>query len=252
MSALAKPLVELDEFALEMRTHFLNTTLESLDRFQSTPGGDGDFTSEIKEAVAGWISEARSNEMPFLAQLLEKAHETGKLPFRALHSYLAHLQKQPDGEGLFQRHQEQASAALVADVELYLQCLSGDHRFLVPVKSVIEIIIHKKTHPLPLSQSGVKGLISFRGQGIPVMDLHEHGFLLSEEQKRLKTFYVVGEHGGGFFALEVHQTEDVIEIDAGNLQKNSGAAFSSPVVEKFVIQENKTLMLLDIPKLVKS
>lgn len=254
MSALA-----LDEFALEMRRHYIVTTLESLSRAQSLE----DFWDEVTELLPGWISEARSNDMEFFAKTLEevkKSYEAGAFAdpktcpklAKLLSDYLGILGTQADSEVYFKKFNESLAGISAPAVQLYLECVRGGHHFVVPVIHVIEIVSHRKVFPLPKSQPGVQGLMSFRGQGIPVLNLSDFGF--SSEVKSgddPKTSFVVCSEEESFFALEVHSTEDVREIHPSQFQNCSESSVLSPVVDKFVTDNEKSLMLLDIKKLVK-
>jgi purine-binding chemotaxis protein CheW len=241
MSALA-----LDEFSMEMRQHYIATTCESLLRFKS----ETEFSADLNESLAGWISEAASNSMNFFAKLLVDVKEARVLPVEALISYLEVLKTQEDSQEFYLKFSAALSKATESEVQLYLQCLSGQHYFLVPVLSVVEIIGNKSVFPLPMHQRGIKGLMTYRGQAIPVMDLNEFGFHASE-LKAEKTFYVVCEMEEGLFSIEVNKTDEVLEFSSSQFQTSGETPISSPVVDRFIVRENKTWMLLDIKKLVK-
>lgn len=252
MSAL-----KLDPFAQEMRDHYIATTSESLERFNSY----GNFALEVKAALAEWVSEARSNDMHHFADLLEILKEPlqagilnrGEVPLqvaKVLKEYLELLKTQEDLAIHAQKYQEALKTCWGEGSQLYLQCASGEHHFIVPVKNVIEIVGGKKVHPLPLAQAGVCGLMSFRGQGIPVINLNDFGFSNVRNNDE-KTYFVVCDYESSFFALEVHRTDDVLEFEPSQFQNFSESSQLSPVVDHFVIQDQKSLMLLDIKKLVK-
>lgn len=255
MSALA-----LDEFALEMRRHYIVTTLESLNRAQTLE----DFWSEVEELLPGWISEARSNDMEFFAKILEdvqKSQASGAFEdtkvypklAKLLADYLGILGTQADSEVYFKKFSEALAGISAPAVQLYLECIRGGHHFVVPVIHVIEIVSHRKVFPLPQHQPGIQGLMNFRGQGIPVLNLNDFGFStdLGTDGAPVKSSFVVCSEEENFFALEVHGTEDVMEIHPSKFQNCSDSAVLSPVVDKFVTHNEKSLMLLDIKKLVK-
>lgn len=244
MSAL-----QLDEFSLEMRTHYITTALGSLDHFKTL----GDFRGEFMDVVEEWISEGLSNKMDHFATLLtELKGKTGDMPTvpAVLGAYLEVLKDEEDSAGLLETFRAKLNVPAEDYTQLYLQCQTGSQEFILPVKNVIEIVGNKKVYPLPAKQMGIKGLMNFRGQGIPVVDLTEFGFT-GDLSKDLKTFYVVCEHNESYFSIEVHQTNDVLEVQSSQLQPVQGGSALSPVVDHFVIQDKKTLMLLDIEKLVK-
>lgn len=248
----------LDEFALEMRHHYISTTIESLERFENFEN----YFGEIKLAVDDWISEARSNDMNHftgLLEILKGAIAKGDLTSKedatwvsaTLFEYLEILKTRADSPVFFEKYHTIFRSRLEEAAQLYLQCVRDQHSFLVPVKNVIEIVGNKKVYALPKSQTGVRGLMGFRGQGIPVINLHDFGFSYKKENLQEKTYFVVCEYKESFFALEVNATEEVIQIEANHFQKCSESNLLSPVVDHFVIREEKSLMLLDIEKLVK-
>ena len=252
MSALA-----LDEFAMEMRTHYITTTMESLESFKNFDN----FFAEVKLAVDDWMAEARSNEMNHFVDLLgvlKNGIIAGKLGrkedsvwvSRVLLDYLEVLKSRADSPIFFEKYHSVVRSHLDEAAQLYLQCVRDQHEFLVPVKNVIEIVGNKKVYPLPLAQNGVRGLMGFRSQGIPVINLNDFGFNKQNENLNEKTYFVVCEYKESFFALEVNATQDVLEFEASLFQKCAESSLLSPVVDHFVIHGEKSLMLLDIEKLV--
>lgn len=252
MSALA-----LDEFALEMRQHYITTTLESLDRFKNFEN----YFGEVKLAIDDWIAEARSNDMSHFTGLLEilkgaiasekiSSKEDSLWVSRVLSEYLEVLKTRADSPIFFEKYHDVFRVHLTEAAQLYLQCTKDEHIFLVPVKNVIEIVGNKKIYPLPMAQSGISGLIGYRGQGIPVVNLSDFGFSRQKGDDQRKTYFVVCDYKEAFFALEVNATEEVLEFESSQFQKCSDSSMLSPVVDQFVIREDKSLMLLDIKKLV--
>ncbi len=254
MSSLA-----LDEFTLEMRLHFIATMIESLERFKTYD----DFFGEVKLAIDEWALECRSNGMDFFVNLLEflkttisdgiySGKEDSDKVSKVLSDYLNLLKTQDDSQSLYEKFYESFQQGRGEGRQLYLQCVSHAHYFIVPVKNVTEIVSNKKIFPLPRPQIGVRGLVSFRGQGIPVVNLTDFGFKQKDESKSKseRTCFVVCDYKESFFALEVDKTDDVLELDASEFQNHSGSTLLSPVADRFVIKNDKSLMVLDIEKLV--
>ena len=252
MTALA-----LDEFALEMRQHYITTTMGSLDRFKNFEN----YFAEVRLAVDDWIAEARSNDMTHFTGLLEvlksaiiseklSSKEDSLWVSQLLLEYLEILKTRADSPIFFEKYHGIFRTHLTEAVQLYLQCVKDDHAFLLPVKNVVEIVGDKKIYPLPMVQAGVSGLMGFRGQGIPVVNLSDFGFDRIDSDHQHKTYFVVCEYKESFFALEVSATEEVLELESSQFQACSDSSMLSPVVDQFVICEGKSLMLLDIEKLV--
>lgn len=252
MKALA-----LDEFALEMRLHFIGSTLDALERFQASP----DFFSEMASVLDEWISEGRSNHLVFFSGILiliksnlgEGALKDQKdvlAVAKVLREYLQILKNHEDSEILSQRFQDSFLQLKNEKTRFYLQCVSHSQRFIVPVESVIEIVSQKKIFPLPWVQTGVCGLMGFRGQGIPVIHLGELGFKQATDTEEVNSCFVVCKYKDSYFALAVRRTEEVIELAASQFQKCSDSSLLSPVVDSFAIREEQALMLLEIGKVV--
>jgi chemotaxis signal transduction protein len=251
VSALA-----LDEFTLEMRLHYITTTLESISRFKTK----GDFFGEVNSVIDEWVSESRSNGMSFFANLLESLKDAivrGALTekedstkiSKILSEYLNWLKTQEDSQIIYEKFQDLSHQNPAGNTLYYLQCVSHGHHFIISVKNVVEIICCKKIFPLPLAQRGICGLISFRGQGIPVINLNDFGFKPDDDSQNKKTCFVVCEYKKSFFSLEVDRTDDVLEIASSQFQSYSETSLLSPLVDRFVLRDDKLLMLLDIEKL---
>jgi len=250
--------LNLDEFSLEMRLHYLTATLESLNGFKNFEN----YFAEVKLTIDDWISEARSNELSHFVKLLEtlkvevakdslQSAKDAEWVSASLKEYLETLKSHADSEVLFEKYISVFNNHLGHGTQRYLHCVRNQHRFLVPVKSVIEIVTGKKIYALPKAQVGVLGLISFRGQGIPVINLQDFGFDSEHTHAQVKTYFVVCEYKESFFAIEVNATEEVAEIESTLFQKCSESNIISPVVDQFVIRDQKSLMLFNIEKLVK-
>jgi chemotaxis signal transduction protein len=235
-----------DEFALEMRNHFLETTLQTISALQD----DLSFAERFPELCEKWSNEAKGNEFPHLAEQLLKlgrACKTGgftELPkdtCEKLKSYLQLLKTEGDSEETAKILTRSSEAMADEELKTFLQCRRGSMQFLVPVENVVEISQYRKINALPTTDPKVKGLIGFRGEGTPVFSLEHAGFPATDE----KTFFVVCEHLKSFFALEVNGTEDVLSLKASDFQSSSNG--TGP---QFTTKENKILLLLDIEKLI--
>lgn len=250
-----------DEFALEMRNHFLETTEQSLVTLQD----ESVFQQRFSELALEWAGEASGNEMPFLSELLKQLAGTAKADSEALIAssvcqglvlYLKHLRSQVDSEELTETFLPKSDSAEQASknrsvtsmknpmkdsLKTYLQCRRGKYSFLLPVENVVEISRHKKISSLPFAEPKVKGLIGFRGQGTPVLDLTYAGYEGSDEV----SYFVICEHNKNFFALEVNGTDEVLKLEASDFQASSDGA-----EKQFTTKDKKILILLNIEKLV--
>lgn len=255
-----------DEFALEMRNHFLETTLLALQELRKQES----ILPRFIDLSSDWEAEAKSNELPFFAAQLEVLRDRAKSEPQALDAvllcentinYLNHLKTAGDDPEWSDRFFKSASASgsrgeaepsesftvaksslvVTEETKTFLQCRRGDMRFLLPVDNVVEISQYRKINPLPKTEPRIKGLIGFRGQGTPVFNLEFAGFPAGDE----KSFFVICEHASSFFALEVNATDDILKIKASEFQPSQVGTAT-----QFTTKENKILLLLDIAKLV--
>jgi chemotaxis signal transduction protein len=233
----------LDDFALEMLNHFLDSTIESLTELST----DSNFLQRFPQLCSDWQAEAQANQLQHLASTLEKIASQVKAVGSSaavqketcfkLIAYLQVLKTQPDSETLFA--QEGLAAAEPTEQECtFLQCRRGEYRFLLPVSSVVEISQWKEMSPLPQPDPRVNGMIAFRGQATPVFHL--------DNTIDGKTFFVICEWESSFFALEVNATDDIFRL------KNSDFQLSSEGTQtRFIARGEQILSLLDIEALVR-
>lgn len=259
MSALPK-----DEFTLEMRNHFLDGTFQLLGELKQDPA----FPQRFSDLCQEWQSECNSNELPWLSDMLEQVSTDWKTAFPSaqevedvcgrLCGYLSALKLEADTETLRARFANttavsvEEAASIEEKAATYLQCRYGEHRFLLPVENVVEISRSKTINPLPHADSRLEGLIGFRGQGTPVFKLESARVSATSGTTSEKTFFVICEHKGSFFALKVHSTDDIFKVKASEFQASTLQASSNGHLGQFVARGDQIIVLLDIAMLVSA
>ena len=88
----------------------------------------------------------------------------------------------------------------------------GAERYAVPVLKVKEIIATARIFPLPKMPAFVEGIISLRGEIIPIVDLRKR-FDLPEAEDTEEARIVVLEMGNFFVGISVDLVYEVIKID---------------------------------------
>ncbi len=125
----------------------------------------------------------------------------------------------------------------------------GPQDFAIPLLNVVEVSTPIPLFPLPEKVPGLAGVIPFRGEAVPVINLQDHGFKISEQDE---TYYVICEHQGVRFSLQVTDTEDLLSLRASELQhlEEHGSIMQTDFIRQFFIKNNKSIMVLDLEKLV--
>jgi chemotaxis signal transduction protein len=232
----------LDDFAREMLNHFLDSTSETLANLSV----DADFPLRFPQLCADWQAEAQANQLGFFANALiavsNQVQNAAPSPAQRgeicekLSAYLRSLKDQPDSELLCAQY-ALALPVEVEEVQKFLQCRRGEYRFLLPVNSVVEISQWKAISPLPQPDLRVQGMIAFRGQATPVFKL--------DAPVEGKTFFVICEKDGAFFAIEVNATDDMYDV------KNSEFQYSSEGTQtRFIARDELILSVLNLETLV--
>ncbi|MFS4458427.1 chemotaxis protein CheW [Bdellovibrio sp. HCB2-146] len=247
-----------DDFTAELKNYFLQSLLQEGEKFQDLLD-EVTFKRvlpEVREQLSAWVVDAKTNEFIYLAAWLESFVEKTR-EFSdytelksALQSFLTYVGKLAQGESDSADLASQFSFVAGGKKDaLYLHCKVGVQDFVIPIQYVLEISGPLPLFPLPEKQMGLLGVIPFRGEALPVFDLSEYGF-----QKIESDFYyfVICDHESSRFALQVSETDELLNVNEKELQAKdvSASMTSANFIQSFFIREDKSLMVLDIDKLV--
>lgn len=248
-----------DDFGEDLKNHFLADASAQISKFV-TEDKEFSTTIEIKEfltpLVTEWQTDAAGNQMHHFAKFL-KAFETALKSastseiiidtyLNQLNEYLLALKNgEPDSEERFKN-----AIKIGKGKQLFLHCYTGDHEFVVPIQHVLEVTTSREIYPLPDGRKEIAGMLSFRGESVPVINLDFYGF--HGNKKEDATFFVICDFVGLRFALEVTKTADVLDLTDLEMQElNSSNLFSSAAfVSQFVNRNDKTILVFDLEKLV--
>lgn len=106
------------------------------------------------------------------------------------------------------------------DEHAHLAFLIGEERYLIDVRSIVEVLRMPRIQPLPDVGEHISGVINLRGQVIPVVDLNIRFGIESHtrEQRRVVMVLEVGHETVGVVVDKVQQVRpldhDRIERDA--------------------------------------
>jgi len=237
-----------DDFTAELKGYFLETLIQESQKFMDLVDENlwKRVRSEVSDQCQAWAVDAKTNEFLFLTQWLENfpqhAAETQNASeliqcLKALKSYAEtlknNLQDSADLLSRFSLHTQNRRETL------FLHCRSGDQAFAIPLLNVVEISGGLQLYALPEKRIGLQGVVPFRGDAIPVVSLQDHGFPPVEGRH---VYYIICEHEGQHFSLQVTDTEDMVSLRDSDLQDVDN--------KRFFIKDNKSVMILDLKKLV--
>lgn len=247
-----------DDFTVELKKYFLESLPPEIEKFQDLLD-DKTFKRvlpEVREQLTAWVVDAKTNEFLSLAKWLEsfiertqelKDFEDLLAALNLFQSYIAGLiEGQKDSDEYAAQF---AFTAVGRQDSLYLHCKMGVQDFVIPIQSVIEISGPLPLFPLPEKQMGLLGIVPFRGEALPVFDLTEFGF-----QKIDCDFYyyVICEFENSRFAVQVSETDELLSVNDKELQARdvSTSLSTANFIQSFFIRDQKSLMVLDLEKLV--
>ncbi|QDK36618.1 chemotaxis protein CheW [Bdellovibrio sp. NC01] len=247
-----------DDFTAELKGYYLDSLSQELDKFvdlldESTWNR---IRAEIRDATKTWIVDAKSNEFEFLSNWFQTFSEkldqfagpADLIPaLRLANKYVEQLmdtkKDSPEIAAQFTLTVEQQGESL------YLHCKVSDQEFVIPIKNVVEVIPALPLFPLPQKKSGLLGVIPFRGDAIPVFSLQDYGFNKNETND---FFYVICDYEGTRFSLQVTETEELISLRNKELQsiEANPVMISVPFIRNFFVKDQRSVMVLDIERLV--
>lgn len=247
-----------DDFTAELKGYYLDSLMKELQKFIDLLDDSTikRVRAEIREQCQSWSVDAKSNEFEHLSGWFTSFSE--KLDLFAGPSDLIGALKTAGKyvEVLIETKKDSpdylVQFALVAEVQgesLYLHCKIADQEFVVPIRHVVEIIGSLPLFPLPENNPGISGVIPFRGDAIPVFNLQNFGFKNRETEH---FYYVICEFEGHKFSLQVTETDELINLrdrDLQNIETNT-SMISVPFIRNFFVKDQRSVMVLDIERLV--
>lgn len=247
-----------DDFTAELKGYYLNSLKTELDKFadlldESTLKR---VRAEIREQCQNWIVDAKSNEFEFLSLWFQNFSEKLDIfvgaedliqALRLANKYVDILSETKKDSADYA-----TQFALTAELQgesLYLHCKVASQEFVIPIKHVVEIIAALPLYPLPERHQGLLGVIPFRGDAVPVFSLQDYGFQKNETDQ---FFYVICDFEGTRFSLQVTQTNELMSVSDKELQhiEANSILVSVPFVRNFFVKDQRSIMVLDIERLV--
>lgn len=127
----------------------------------------------------------------------------------------------------------------------------GQQLFGIPVQHVRDVLKGGRITSVPLAMPEISGLMNLRGRIVTVIDMRCRLKLPATISPRLPTFIVV-EHKGEFYSLQVDSVGDVLAITSDTIEKPpSNLAGDWREISSGVHRlENELLVIIHIPALL--
>lgn len=247
-----------DDFTAELKGYYLDSLSKDLNKFIDLLD-DSTWVrvrEEVLEQMQSWIVDAKSNDFEHLSLwFYELSENAKKFPspkelIQALKLAKRYVEKLTETKKDSEEYLSQF--AIVAELQgetLYLHCKVGSQEFVLPVKNVVEVIGALPLFALPEPHVGLLGVIPFRGDAIPVYNLQDYGFQKNEGSR---LFYVICDFEGTRFSLQVTETDELIPLRDNDLQnvESNNVMNSVPFIKNFFVKNKRSVMVLDIERLV--
>ncbi|MGE5085790.1 MAG: chemotaxis protein CheW [Bacillota bacterium] len=247
-----------DDFTAELKGYFLDATLKDIEKYLDLVDAStlSRVRAEIREQAASWAVDAKTNEFFPLSQWIDdfvrkiEVLDTAESLYKALallKNYFEALQI--DKKDSSELASQFTLVAQSSKESFYLHCKVGAQEFVVPIENVIEVSGSLPIYVLPDHRPGISGVVPFRGEALPVFNLYEFGF---EKTSAKQFLYVICDLHGSRFSLQVTETDELLSLKDRDLQNLDGAStmMTVPVVRNFFIKDKRSIMVLDLEKLV--
>lgn len=123
-----------------------------------------------------------------------------------------------------------------------------DNYFALEIKDIIEIIPLVRIENVVDSNPLLSGLINYRGNLIPIVDLN-YFFYKESSEKILSTRIIIYNYQEQTLGLIVEDLTDTIEIDKNKLIIESEKLSGSNYIRAYFIEGEKTLKIIDATKI---
>lgn len=249
-----------DDLDFELKEHYLKSILTVIEQVD-VAGASKDDVFKVKNTLdahlAVWLEDAVSNKLNFFSVFLkscvetlsEKSENDEKVigHWHNLNSYVQEiLNAGSDSIDLQKKFSWRAHKQ-----GIFLNCLLQNNKFVVPVINVVEVISARAIFPLPDRRQDILGMINFRGECIPVVNLEHHGLTYSHTLDICKLL-VVCELDSTKFAFETTATDEVTHISEDELHEigNSGVLMTSKLVDYCYVKNDQMMLVFNLERLV--
>lgn len=140
-------------------------------------------------------------------------------------------------------------------VKHYINYRLGNENFAIPVEMVLEIIQHRTLTSVPNSSKFILGVINFRGEIIPVINMHRRFNIIKPEndQGMIVVINSSGKTGTNLMGLMVDCVEDVTDFKFNDIRKPNdiGINYDLGFIEGIVDIKQRFVIVLNIENVLK-
>jgi purine-binding chemotaxis protein CheW len=142
----------------------------------------------------------------------------------------------------------------IDDIKHYINYRLGNENFAISVDRVLEIIKNRNMTKIPNSSQYIKGVINFRGEIVPVINMYKRFNMEKAETQEGMIVVVDGntDKSNNHIGLLVDEVEDVIEFKYKDLRKSPdmGINYDMSFIDGIVDIEGRFIMVLNIEKVL--
>lgn len=136
----------------------------------------------------------------------------------------------------------------------YINYRLGNENFAISVDRVLEIIKDRTMTKVPNSSQFIKGVINFRGEIVPVIDLHRR-FNIEKQEDEDGMIVVINadsDKANSHIGLLVDEVEDVIEFKYRDMRKSpdQGINYELSFIDGVVDINDRFIMVLNVEKVL--
>jgi purine-binding chemotaxis protein CheW len=136
----------------------------------------------------------------------------------------------------------------------YVNFRLGSENFAIPVMRVLEIIQNCTLTKVPNSSIYIRGVLNFRGEIVPVIDMYER-FNMKFDENTNKMIIIVDVESTNnhmHIGLIVDKVMDIIEFEFKDIQKapDMGINYDLTFIDGFVDINSQFIMVLNIDKVL--
>ncbi len=138
----------------------------------------------------------------------------------------------------------------------YIYFKIGKENYAIVVTKVLEILQSGKLTQIPNSSEYVKGVLNFRGEIVPVIDMHKRFNMKSPDDKNRMIIVIdlETEKNNVLMGLLVDQVKDVFEIEYKSIRKvpDIGINYNPEFLEGMIEKDDQFILLLNVDRVLNT
>ena len=137
---------------------------------------------------------------------------------------------------------------------LFLQFKINDNKYILEAKDIIEVVPYANLKRILKAPAYVAGLLNYRGNSVPVMDI---SFLMSDKPCEVKLSsrialvnYKDGDGLSVCIGLLIEHLTETVRYDENDFSDSGVTLEESPYLGKVVIDDNRIIQLVTIGEII--